>query len=111
MLKVDVQAVAINFSHSQNLSSNSPFCLPHSSYDVSVENLVLDQFIHLIRINVYCKCIPINFLKKIQHWSSFRVRWTPLQMTYLDRSLCVNLHCESEVACLKKQSKRGFHLK
>ena len=48
MLKVDVQAMAINFSHSQNLSSNSPFCLPHSSYDVSVENLVLDQFIHLI---------------------------------------------------------------
>ena len=38
--------MAVNFSHSQNLSSNSPFCLPHSSNDVSVENLVLDQFIY-----------------------------------------------------------------
>ena len=31
--------------HSQVFISNSPFCLPHSSYDVTVENLILDQLI------------------------------------------------------------------
>ena len=27
-----------------NYPSNSPYCLPYSFYDVSLENLVLDQF-------------------------------------------------------------------
>ena len=31
--------------NSQDLISNSPYFLPHSSCDVSLENLVLDQFI------------------------------------------------------------------
>lgn len=31
--------------HSQLFIINSPFCLPHSSYDVSLENLILDQLI------------------------------------------------------------------
>ena len=31
--------------HSQVFTSNSPFCLPHNSYDVTVENLILDQLI------------------------------------------------------------------
>ena len=31
--------------NSQDLTSNSPYCLPYSSYDVSLENLVLDQLI------------------------------------------------------------------
>ena len=31
--------------HSQNLISNSPYYLPYNSYDVSLENLVLDQLI------------------------------------------------------------------
>ena len=31
--------------HSQNLTSNSPYYLPYNSYDVSSENLVLDQLI------------------------------------------------------------------
>ena len=31
--------------HSQLFISNSPFCLPHSSYDVSLENLIMDQLI------------------------------------------------------------------
>ena len=30
-------------SHSQDLISNSPYCLPYNSYDVSSGNLVLDQ--------------------------------------------------------------------
>ena len=30
---------------SQDLISNSPYCLPHSSYDVSFENFLLDQLI------------------------------------------------------------------
>ena len=29
--------------HSQDLISNSPFCLPYNSYDISQENLGLDQ--------------------------------------------------------------------
>ena len=31
--------------HSQYLISNSPYYLPYNSYDVSSENLVLDQLI------------------------------------------------------------------
>ena len=31
--------------HSQDLISNSPFCLPYNSYDVSSDNLVLDQLL------------------------------------------------------------------
>ena len=31
--------------NSQDLCSNSPYCLPYSSFDVSLENLVLDQLI------------------------------------------------------------------
>ena len=31
--------------NSQDLISNSPYCLPYSSCDVSLENLVLDQLI------------------------------------------------------------------
>ena len=36
--------------HSQVFISNSPFCLPHSSYDVTVENLILDQLIFSLLI-------------------------------------------------------------
>ena len=31
--------------HSKDLISNSPYCLPYNSYDVSLENLVLKQLI------------------------------------------------------------------
>ena len=31
--------------NSQDLLSNSPYCLPYNSYDVSLENLVFDQLI------------------------------------------------------------------
>ena len=42
------QLAAISLSscepfNSQDLISNSPYCLPYNSCDVSVENLVLDQ--------------------------------------------------------------------
>ena len=33
--------------HSQDLISNSPYDLPYNSYDVHLENLVLDQ-LHVI---------------------------------------------------------------
>ena len=33
--------------HYQDLISYSPYCLPHNSYDVSSENLVLDQLMIL----------------------------------------------------------------
>ena len=29
--------------HSQDLSSNSPYCLSYNSYDTGTDNLVLDQ--------------------------------------------------------------------
>ena len=29
--------------HSQDLLSKFPYCLPYNSYDVSLENMVLDQ--------------------------------------------------------------------
>ena len=31
--------------NSQDLISNSPYCLPYSSYEVSLEDLVLDQLV------------------------------------------------------------------
>ena len=31
--------------HSKDLIGNSPYCLPYNSYDVSLENLVLEQLI------------------------------------------------------------------
>ena len=31
--------------HSKDLIDNSPYCLPYNSYDVSLENLVLEQLI------------------------------------------------------------------
>ena len=31
--------------HSKDLINNSPYSLPYNSYDVSLENLVLDQLI------------------------------------------------------------------
>ena len=31
--------------NSKDLVSNSPYCLPYSSYEVSLENLVLDQLV------------------------------------------------------------------
>ena len=31
--------------NSQNLNRNSPHCLPYNSFDISLENLVLDQII------------------------------------------------------------------
>ena len=31
--------------HAKDLISNFPYCLPYNSYDVSLENLVLEQLI------------------------------------------------------------------
>ena len=39
-----VRASAQHF-HSQDLISNSAYCLPYNSYDISSENLVLNQLI------------------------------------------------------------------
>ena len=38
-------AVHIELFNTQDLISNSPYCLPYTSCDVSLENLVLDQLI------------------------------------------------------------------
>ena len=37
--------VHIELFNTQDLISNSPYCLPYTSCDVSLENLVLDQLI------------------------------------------------------------------
>ena len=42
-IKRERELVLILPSHSQDLSSNSPYCLPYNSYYVSSESLVLDQ--------------------------------------------------------------------
>ena len=39
--------------NSQDLISNSPYCLLHNSYDVSLENLLLNRLIILLIINIY----------------------------------------------------------
>ena len=46
--------VHIELFNTQDLISNSPYCLPYTSCDVSLENLVLDQLIiPLINIFLY----------------------------------------------------------
>ena len=46
--------VHIELFNTQDLISNSPYCLPYTSCDVSLENLVLDQLIiPLIKIFLY----------------------------------------------------------
>ena len=46
--------VHIELFNTQDLISNSPYCLPYTSCDVSLENLVLDQLIiPLINIFIY----------------------------------------------------------
>ena len=42
-IKRERESVLILPSHSQDLISNSPYCLPYNSYCVSSESLVLDQ--------------------------------------------------------------------
>ena len=42
-IKRERELVLILPSHSQDLISNSPYCLPYNSYYVSSESLVLDQ--------------------------------------------------------------------
>ena len=44
--------------HSQDLFSNSPYCLPYHSYDVSLENLVLD---HLITLQLIFSFVHITY--------------------------------------------------
>ena len=45
--------------YSQDLNSNSPYCLPYKSYNVSLENLVLDQLMipWLIFVFILITCL------------------------------------------------------
>ena len=45
--------VTRNCFHFQDLFSNSPYYLPYNSYDVSSENLVLDQLILCLMISLF----------------------------------------------------------
>ena len=46
VLKKNLVIVYFITFHSKDLTSNSPYCLPHNTHDVSSENLVLDQLIN-----------------------------------------------------------------
>ena len=45
--------------HSQDLTSNSPYCLSYNSFDISAENLVLNQLIipWLILFFIFVTCL------------------------------------------------------
>ena len=56
------QPTSLKLFNSQDLISNSPYCLPNSSCDVSLENLVLDQLIipYLIFFFILITCLLDN---------------------------------------------------
>ena len=63
----------------QDLISNSPYCLPYGSCDVSLENLVLDQliipFLRLFFILITCLLdIVLTLLGEILSWSLVEVK-------------------------------------
>ena len=66
-------------SNSQDLISNSPYCQPYSSCDVSLENLVLDQLIipQLIFFSILITCL-LDFIlilsREILSWSLMGVK-------------------------------------
>ena len=65
--------------HSQDLISNSPFCLPYNSYDISQENLGLDQpmiswLIFFFILLTYLLDIVLILLEEILSWSLVGVR-------------------------------------
>ena len=65
--------------NSQDLISNSTYCLPYSSCDISFENLVLDQLItlqmifFLVSITCLLDCVLIS-LGEILSWSLMGVK-------------------------------------
>ena len=53
-----VRLICFECFHSLDLISNSPYCLSYNSYDVSLENLVLDQpTVPLIFFSVLISCL------------------------------------------------------
>ena len=63
----------------KDLISNSPKCLPYSSTDVSLENLVLDQLVihSLIFLFIHITClhdIVLMLLEEITSWSLMGVK-------------------------------------
>ena len=72
-----------------DLISNSPYCLPYSSCDVSLENLVLDQTNNsLMKIFLYSHHLSawycIDIVGEILSWSLMRVNGlTPISFSYL----------------------------
>ena len=66
-------------AHSKDLISNSPNCLPYSSTDVSLENLVLDQLVipSSIFLFIHITClddIVLILLGEITSWSLMGVK-------------------------------------
>ena len=71
---------------SHDLMNNSPYCLPYNSYDVSSENLVLDQLIIPFTISLFilitCVLDIVRMLtEEILSWSLMGV--TGLSERYL----------------------------
>ena len=81
-------------SNSQDLISNSPYCLPHDSCEVFLENLLLDQLIipKLIFFFILITCL-VNIVLILQgeilSWSLMEVKG--LTQTYRINLRIVNL--------------------
>ena len=84
-----------------SLFSNSPYCLPYSSYDVSLENLVLDRLVILSLIfslfsSLFClHCINIvrrsSVLVTQKSWE-FKCKELNLSGLTLWSAWCTNVH-------------------
>ena len=89
----------------QDLISNSPYCLPYGSCDVSLENLVLDQliipFLRLSFILITCLLdIVLTLLGEILSWSLVGVKGLICREKF-----SIFHSCDSEKACIP-----GTHL-
>ena len=76
----------VQLFHSQHLISNSPYCLSYNSFDVSSENLVLDQLISLLFIFFCFICLlDIVFLLQgeIISWSPMGAKGLTIEVTQI----------------------------
>ena len=90
--------------YSQDLYSNSPYCLPYNSCDIGWENLVLDQLIipRLIFVFILITCLHdiVSILQgEILSWSLMGVKG--LKKLYFILLLSVVLQMLDQYQCLR----------
>ena len=71
---------------SRILITSSPYCLPYNSYDVSSDNLVLDQLIIPLKKHVFLSCHERETKKKF--WVPMRNWTSDLQIPCSDVAFC-----------------------